>query len=129
VVSAADFSNGFLETVLGPDEMLTEIRVPTGLLGWGYEKFTRRAIDWATVAVAVARRDSGTQVALANMGATVLRARGVEEALAGGAGPADAATHADEGTSPGNDVTASSDYRRHLARILTERALSTVGAT
>jgi len=124
VVDAAEFSTGFLETVLEPDEMVTEIRVPTGLQGWGYEKFTRRAIDWATVAVAVARRENGTQVALANMGATVLRARGVEEALASGSSPAEAAARADEGTSPGNDVTASSDYRKHLARVLTERALA-----
>jgi len=123
-VAAEGFSTGFLETVLEPDEMITEIRVPTGLTGWGYEKFTRRAIDWATVAVAVARRDSGTKVALANMGPTVLRAQGVEEALAAGAGAADAAARADEGTSPGNDVTASSDYRKHLARVLTERALA-----
>jgi carbon-monoxide dehydrogenase medium subunit len=123
VVAADDFSNGFLETVLEPDELITEIRVPTGLQGWGYEKFTRRAIDWATVAVAVARRESGTQVALANMGPTVLRATGVEEALSGGSGAAEAAARADEGTSPGNDVTATSDYRRHLARVLTGRAL------
>ena len=128
-VAAEDFSTGFLETVLEPDELITEIRVPTGLQGWGYEKFTRRAIDWATVAVAVARRDNGTKVALANMGATVLRASGVEEALAGGADPAAAAARADEGTSPGNDVTASADYRRHLARVLTERALSATGAS
>jgi carbon-monoxide dehydrogenase medium subunit len=124
VVASDDFGTGFLETVLEPDEMLTEIRVPTGLTGWGYEKFTRRAIDWATVAVAVARRDGETRVALANMGPTVLRAGAVEQALAGGAAPADAAAHADEGTSPGNDVTASSDYRRHLARVLTARALT-----
>jgi aerobic carbon-monoxide dehydrogenase medium subunit len=124
VVASDDFGTGFLETVLEPDEMLTEIRVPAGLTGWGYEKFTRRAIDWATVAVAVARRGSDTRVALANMGPTVLRATAVEQALAGGAAAADAAAHADEGTSPGNDVTASSDYRRHLVRVLTERALA-----
>jgi carbon-monoxide dehydrogenase medium subunit len=123
VVGSDEFGTGFLETVLEPDEMITEIRVPTGLTGWGYEKFTRRAIDWATVAVAVARRGGDTRVALANMGPTVLRAAGVEQALAAGAAPADAAAHADEGTSPGNDVTASSEYRRHLARVLTERAL------
>jgi carbon-monoxide dehydrogenase medium subunit len=124
-VAAAEFGTGFLETVLEPDELLTEIRVPLGVTGWGYEKFTRRAIDWATVAVAVVRRDTGTSVALGNMGATVLRATGVEQALAAGAGPADAAAVADEGTSPGNDVTASADYRRHLARVLTRRALET----
>jgi carbon-monoxide dehydrogenase medium subunit len=104
--------------------MLIEIRVPGAVDGWGYEKFTRRAIDWATVAVAAVRRNGNTHVALGNMGATVLRAAGVEQALAGGASSADAAARADEGTSPGNDVTASSDYRRHLARVLTQRALT-----
>jgi carbon-monoxide dehydrogenase medium subunit len=123
-VAAEDFATGFLETVLEPDEMLTEIRVRTGVGGWGYEKFTRRAIDWATVGVAVARRNGDTRIALANMGPTVLRARAAESALAAGAGTQDAAGTADEGTSPGNDVTASADYRRHLARVLTERALS-----
>ena len=128
VVAADEFGTGFLETVLEPDELLAEIRVPTGVTGWGYEKFTRRAIDWATVAVAVVRRDGETRVALANMGPTVLRASAVEQACAGGASAADAAAHADEGTSPGADVTATSDYRRHLARVLTGRALETAGA-
>lgn len=128
VVAAADFGTGFLETVLEPDELLTEIRVPLGVSGWGYEKFTRRAIDWATVAVAAVRREGSTQVALANMGPTVLRAAAVEGALASGAGTADAAALADQGTEPGNDVTASADYRRHLARVLTARALAAAGA-
>ena len=122
-VPADSFATGFLETVLKPDELLVEVRVPKST-AWGYEKFTRRAIDWATVAVAAARRGDGSvAVALANMGPTVLRASGVEEALAGGAAAADAASHADEGTEPGSDVTASADYRRHLARVLTGRAL------
>jgi carbon-monoxide dehydrogenase medium subunit len=124
-VPAAEFASGFLETALEPDELLTEIHVPTGVTGWGYEKFTRRQIDWATVAVAVVRRPSGTAVALANMGPTVLRAAAVEQAVAAGSSAADAAAVADEGTSPGNDVTASAEYRRHLARVLTERALVT----
>jgi carbon-monoxide dehydrogenase medium subunit len=123
-VSADDFGTGFLETVLAPDEMLTEIIVPKPAAGWGYEKFTRRAIDWATVAVAAVRRSDGTvAVALGNMGATVLRAPSVEAALAAGAGSTDAAAHADDGTEPAADVTASAAYRRHLARILTGRAL------
>jgi carbon-monoxide dehydrogenase medium subunit len=122
-VSADDFATGFLETVLEPDEMLVEIRVPKSS-AWGYEKFTRRAIDWATVAVAAARRaDGSVAVALANMGPTVLRAIGVEQALAAGTAAPEAASRADEGTEPGSDVTASSDYRRHLARVLTGRAL------
>ncbi|HET7530143.1 MAG TPA: FAD binding domain-containing protein, partial [Mycobacteriales bacterium] len=72
-VAAEEFATGFLETVLEPDELLTEVRVPKPAAGagWGYEKFTRRAIDWATVAVAAVRRADGTvAVALANMGPT-----------------------------------------------------------
>jgi aerobic carbon-monoxide dehydrogenase medium subunit len=123
-VDAAGFATGFLETVLAPDELLTEVRVPKQVDGWGYEKFTRRAIDWATVAVAAVRRaDGGVSVALANMGPTVRRADGVERAVASGAGATDAAAYADDGTEPPSDVTASSDYRRHLARVLTTRAL------
>ena len=126
-VAADEFSTGFLETVLGPDELLTEIRVPKPGDGWGYQKFTRRAIDWATVAVAAARRADGTTaVALANMGPTVLRAQATEAALASGAGAADAAAVADAGSEPAADVTASADYRRHLARVLTQRALQSL---
>lgn len=122
-VPAADFASGFLETTLEPDELLVEVKVPKSTGGWGYEKFTRRAIDWATVAVAAVRTDAGVAVALANMGQTALRATAVESALASGAGAADAAAHAADGTEPPNDVTASADYRRHLARILTARTL------
>ena len=123
-VTADDFATGFLETVLEPDEMLTEVRVPKPGAGWGYEKFTRRAIDWATVAVAAVRRaDGSVGVALANMAPTAVRATGVEQAVASGSGAVDAAGLADENTHPSSDVTASADYRRHLARVLTARAL------
>jgi carbon-monoxide dehydrogenase medium subunit len=125
-VTADEFGTGFLETVLEPNEMLIEVRVPRPRQGWGYEKFTRRAIDWATVAVAAVRRADGTiAVSLGNMGPTVLRADAVEAAVAAGSGSADAAAYADEGTEPSTDVTASADYRRHLVRILTARALDT----
>jgi carbon-monoxide dehydrogenase medium subunit len=122
-VSVDEFATGFLETALEPDEMLTEIRVPKASGAWGYEKFTRRAIDWATVAVAAVRTNGDVRVALANMGPTVVRAAAVEQALSSGAGATDAAAHADDGTEPPSDVTASSDYRRHLARVLVARAL------
>jgi carbon-monoxide dehydrogenase medium subunit len=122
--AAADFATGFLETTLEPDELLVEISVPKATGGWGYEKFTRRAIDWATVAVAAVRTNGGVSVALANMGPTAVRAAGVERALASGSGATDAAAYADEGTEPPSDVTASAEYRRHLARVLTARALA-----
>ena len=102
--------------------MLTEIRVPKGGAGV-YQKSTRRAQDWATVAVAAIRANGGVHVALTNMGPIALRASGVEEALASGADPAAAAERAAEGTSPPSDHNASSEYREHLARVLTRRAL------
>jgi aerobic carbon-monoxide dehydrogenase medium subunit len=123
-VSAADFFVGFLETVLAPDELLTEVRVPkTGSSGFSYQKFNRRAQDWATVG-AVAVRNGSTRVALVNMGSTPLRAQGVEDALASGASIADAAAHAADGTEPPTDLNASPEFRAHLARVLVGRALT-----
>lgn len=122
-IPAAEFFTGFLETALAPDELLTEIRVPTLDGGCAYVKYNRRAQDWATVAVAVTRLGDGTRVALTNMGSTPLRAKGVEEALAAGAESAAAAARAAEGTSPPSDTNGSAEYRRRLAQVLTRRAL------
>ena len=83
----------------------------------------RRAADWATVGVAAARVDGRVQVGLTSMGPTPLRARAVEQALADGASPADAAARAAEGTDPPSDVSGSSEYRAHLAQVLVRRAL------
>ncbi len=120
-VPVDDFFVGFFESAVGPDELLVEIRVPreNGAAGASYEKFTRRANDWAIVAVAVA----GDRVALANMGPTPLRARATEQALASGQNIEEAAAVADADTEPTEDMHASREYRRHLARVLTRRAL------
>lgn len=119
-IPAREFFADFFETALEPDELLTEIQVPKqGFAGWGFEKFNRRAIDWALVGVAVA----GDRVSLVNMGPTPLRAAGVEQALAEGVPAGEAAEHAGEGTSPADEPDATADYRRHLARVLTRRAL------
>jgi carbon-monoxide dehydrogenase medium subunit len=127
-VPASDFFQGFLETALGPDELLTEIRVPkVGSAGFAYEKFNRRAQDWAIVG-AVAVRNGSTRVALVNMGSTPLRAAGVEAALADGASAADAAEHAAEGTEAPADLNATPEYREHLSRVLVRRALEAAGA-
>jgi carbon-monoxide dehydrogenase medium subunit len=126
-IPAGEFFTGFLETALGPRELLTEIRVPQTSAGCSYLKFNRRAQDWATVGVAVASNGE-THVALTNMGATPLRARGVEEALAGGADAASAAERAAEGTSPPSDPNGSAEYRQHLARVLVRRALEEAAA-
>jgi len=128
-IAARDFFEGFLETALEPDELLTEIRVPkTGSNGWSYQKFNRRAQDWAIVGALAARVGGSTRVALVNMGATPLRAAGVEAVLAEGGGVADAASRAAEGTEAPADLNASSEYREHLARVLVRRALEQAAA-
>ena len=121
-VEAAEFFVSYFQTAVREDEVLVEIRVPrTGPIGWAYEKFTRRANDWAIVAVAAV----DGRVALANMGQTPLRATVTEQRLAAGASPSEAATSAADGTSPVQDMHADRDYRQHLARVLTKRALTT----
>jgi carbon-monoxide dehydrogenase medium subunit len=121
-IPAAEFFTGPFTTVLTPQELLTEIRVPSVDRGV-YLKYQRSSRDWATVGVAVAEVGGRIQVGLASMGPTSLRARAVEEALASGASPSDAAARAAEGADPPSDVSASSEYRAHLARVLVRRAL------
>ncbi|HEU5158559.1 MAG TPA: xanthine dehydrogenase family protein subunit M [Streptosporangiaceae bacterium] len=119
-IPAAEFYQDLFETALEPDELLTEIRVPKpAAAGWSFQKFTKRAIDWAIVGVAV----QGDAVALINMGATPLRARAVERALADGAPVDQAAQQAAEGTEPPADLNADPGFREHLARVLVRRAL------
>ena len=130
-IAADDFFTGFLETALAPDEVLTEIRVPaTAGAGWAFEKFNRRAQDWAIVGVAavLANGSGGPGVGLVNMGSQPLRATGVEDALRSGSGAADAAARAAEGADPPADLNASPEYRRHLAEVLVRRALQAAGA-
>ena len=125
-IAADDFFVDFLETALAPDEVITEVRVPkTNGAGWAFEKFNRRAQDWAIVGVAAVGGDH-PGVALVNMGSKPLRAATVEEALRAGASPEDAAAHAADGTDPTADLNASVEYRQHLARVLVRRALTTV---
>jgi aerobic carbon-monoxide dehydrogenase medium subunit len=133
-VAAADLFQEYLTTAVQPGEVLTEVRVPAHD-GWGsaYLKFTRRAEDWAMVGVCalVQRADDGTcadvRIGLTNMASTPLRARAAEEALRGRPLTAEslaaAAEHAADGTDPPADLNASADYKRHLARVLTRRAL------
>jgi aerobic carbon-monoxide dehydrogenase medium subunit len=120
-IGAGQFFEGLFETVLEPGELLTEIRIPKPRAAgqWSFQKFTKRAIDWAIVGVAV----QDDRVALVNMGQTPLRAGPVEQALAEGAAPRDAAAHAAEGSSPPEDINADRRYRQHLARVLVGRAL------
>ncbi|MBB5956560.1 carbon-monoxide dehydrogenase medium subunit [Saccharothrix tamanrassetensis] len=133
-VPAAEFFVGHFTTALAPGELLTHVRVPK-LTGWGahYEKFNRVSQAWSIVAVAAALKVSDgvvaeARVGLTNMGPTPVRARGVEEALVGEPATAEAittaATRAAEGTEPGTDGNADAEYRAHLARVLTERAVT-----
>jgi aerobic carbon-monoxide dehydrogenase medium subunit len=133
-ISPGEFFIDYLTTALAPDEVLSAIRVPK-LDGWGYryEKFHVTAQAWAIVGVAaVAQRSNGqviaARVGLTNMGAVPVRAHAVEAAVAGAdASPsalAAAAGRADEGTTPPSDLRGAADYRRHLARVLTGRALA-----
>jgi carbon-monoxide dehydrogenase medium subunit len=133
-VGAADFFVDFFTTALGPGDVLCEIRLPKHT-GWHahYEKFNRVAQAWSIVAVAATVRVDGdsiaeAKVALTNMGATPIRAAGVEQALVGQPATAEAITaaaeHAAEGTSPPADGNADAEYRQHLARVLTGRAVS-----
>jgi carbon-monoxide dehydrogenase medium subunit len=138
-IAAADLFLDYLTTAVGEDEILTEVRLPAPA-GWGagYAKFNRRVEDWAMVAVcaAVKKGPDGScedvRVGLTNMGSVPLRASAVESALRGGAldagAIASAAAHADEGTDPPEDLNASTDYKRHLARVLCRRALEEAAA-
>jgi aerobic carbon-monoxide dehydrogenase medium subunit len=132
-IAAADLFRDYMETAVAPDEIVTEVRMPA-LDGWsfGYQKFNRRAEDWAMVAVSalVLARDGvceDVRIGLTHMGPVPLRARAVEDALRGQPLDADriaaAAEHADEGTNPVGDLNASAEYKRHLARVMCRRAL------
>jgi aerobic carbon-monoxide dehydrogenase medium subunit len=120
-IPATEFFSALFETALEPTDLLTEIRIPKPQAAdrWAFQKFTKRAIDWAIVGVAV----QGGNVALVNMGQTPLRASAVEQALSSGASPKDAASHAADGTESPEDLNASRSYREHLARVLVGRAL------
>lgn len=133
-VGASEFFRDYLQTALGPQDLLVEVRLPKLGDGWGvhYEKFNRVAQAWAVVGVAAAvQRSNGSitqaRVGLTNMGPTPVRAAAVEQALAGVDAGVDgvraAAEHADEGTSPPTDLGGDTDYRRHLVRVLTRRAV------
>ena len=132
-VAASDFFVDYLQTALAPDEVLVEVRLPKLGDGWGfhYEKFQRVVQAWAIVGVAAAvRRSNGSiseaRIGLTNMGSTPLRATATEQALAGAdlSAIADASGHAADGTSPSSDLNGAADYRQHLARVLTRRAVA-----
>jgi carbon-monoxide dehydrogenase medium subunit len=135
-IAAEDLFTGYLTTSIAPGEVLTQVRIDgRGGYGWGYEKFNRRAEDWAMVGVSalVRKAPDGTcedvRTGLGHMGPTPVRATAAEEALRGkpldGEHIAAAASFAADGTDPTGDLNATPEYKRHLARILTMRALAT----
>ncbi len=128
-IAADDFFLGFLETALAPDEMITELRFPacTGV-GWAFEKFNKRAQDWAIVGVAAVGGDR-PGVGLVNMASTPVRAASTEAAMRAGAGPEEAAALADADADPGDDLNATAEFRRHLARVLVRRALTDIASS
>lgn len=124
-IAAGDFYQGYFTSALEPDEMLTEIRVPKmNGAGWSFQKFNRRAQDWAIVGVAAWRRNGDSGVALVNMGSVPVMATSVSSALAGGASIDDAAQQAAAEADPQADLNASVEYRTHLAKVLVKRALT-----
>ncbi|MFI7618491.1 FAD binding domain-containing protein [Nonomuraea terrae] len=138
-IPAADFFVDYLESSLAQGEILAGVRIPKPGEGWGfhYEKFHRTAQAWAIVGVAAAvRRSNGAiteaRIGLTNMGATPLRAHATEAALRGvelGDAVRQACEQAADGTSPPSDLHAQPDYRRHLARVLTHRAVRTAAGS
>ena len=134
-VAAADFFEDYLTTVVGEDEIVTEIRLPAMEgYGYGYQKFNRRQEDWAMVAVSALVKTGGdgtcadVRIGLTHMSSVPLRATAVEDALRGQPLTADtiaaASENAADGTEPPADLNASQDYKRHLARVLCKRALT-----
>ena len=127
-VEADDFFTGFLETALEPEELLTEIRVPKSPNStWSFQKFNRRAQDWAIVGASVLIDGNQCGVGLVNMDFKPVRAEALEEAIKNGASAEEASELAAEGLEPPSDLNASTEYRSHLARVLTKRGLQESG--
>jgi aerobic carbon-monoxide dehydrogenase medium subunit len=133
-IPAAELFEDYLTTAVAEGEVLTEVRLPAlEGHGFGYQKFVRRAEDWAMVGVCalVEQADDGTcgdaRVGLTHMSSVPLRVTAVEEALRGSMLDAESIARASEaaaeGTAPPGDLNATPEYKRHLARVLTRRAL------
>ena len=120
---ARDFFQDLFTTPLEPDEIVCEVVFPVANGPHKYIKFRRRLFDWAIVAAAAQQFDGGWRIGLTNVGPTPVRANAVEQALAQGVSPQEAAEHASDGLNPSGDIRATPDYKKHLARVLTRRAI------
>ena len=120
---AHDFFKDLFTTTLAPNEIITEVVFPVADGPHKYIKFRRRLFDWAIVGAAAQKMDGHWRIGLTNVGPTPVRAKAVEDALAKGAKPEEAAQHASDGLNPSGDLRASPEYKKHLARVLTRRAI------
>ncbi len=127
-IYAQDFFMGLMTTRLEPDEVVCEIAFPATDGPHAYQKFRRRRYDWAIVGAVVQKMGDAWRIGIVNAADTPVRAMGVEQALAEGASPAEAARRAAEGLDPASDLRGSAVYKKHLAEVLTERALAQAGA-
>jgi aerobic carbon-monoxide dehydrogenase medium subunit len=123
-IPAREFFVGLFTTPLAADELITEVSFPAAAGPHKYEKFRRRLSDWAIVGVAAQKMDDGSwRIGVTNAAPTPVRAVGVEQALAQGSSPADAAKQANQGLDPSSDLRGSAEYKRHLATVLVQRAV------
>ncbi|HXM56345.1 MAG TPA: xanthine dehydrogenase family protein subunit M [Candidatus Dormibacteraeota bacterium] len=127
-IPAKEFFVALMTTPLEPDELVCEVVFPIANGPHKYIKFRRRLFDWAIVAAAAQQVDGGWRVGLTNCGPTPVRCAGVEQALADGASVEEAAAKASDGLSPSGDLRASPEYKLHLARVLTRRAIEQASA-
>jgi carbon-monoxide dehydrogenase medium subunit len=122
-IAAKDFFKDLFTTPLAPDEIVIEVVFPVANGPHKYIKFRRRLFDWAIVGAAAQKMNGGWRIGLTNVGPTPVRATAVEKALHDGAKPEEAAQHASDGLNPSGDLRASPEYKKHLARVLTKRAI------
>ncbi len=122
-IAAKDFFKDLFTTPLAEDEIVTEVVFPVATGPHKYIKFRRRLFDWAIVGAAAQKINGDWRIGLTNVGPTPVRAKAVEEALKKGAKPEEAAEHASDGLNPSGDLRASPEYKKHLARVLTKRAI------
>lgn len=121
--AARDFYRDIFTTALEHDEVVTSVRFPVTSGRFAYTKFRRRLYDWAIAGVAVQESGSSWRVGYVNLARTPRRGAAVEDALSGGASPADAAAQSGSDIDPTGDVRATAEYKRHLAQVLTARTL------
>ena len=122
-IAAKDFFKDIFTTPLAPDEIVIEVVFPVADGPHKYIKFRRRLFDWAIVGAAAQKMHGGWRIGLTNVGPTPVRATAVEKALHDGAKPEEAAQHASDGLNPSGDLRASPEYKKHLSRVLTRRAI------